>query len=83
MLEASGGQDQYYIRSVSHVPFAHLLLNYWRGKSYIPMVGDISSKQFMYIDLVVVVVVVVVVVECCCSSVIVDVQLQINNNNKM
>ena len=51
-------------------------------------VGDISSKQFMYIDLAVVVdlVVVVVTVECCCccSSLILDVQLQIkNNNNKM
>ena len=37
LLEAFGGQEQYYIRSASHVPFAHLLFSYWRGKSYIPM----------------------------------------------
>ena len=36
-LEASGGQEQYYIRSALHVPFAHLLFSYLRGKSYIPM----------------------------------------------
>ena len=36
-VEASSGQKQYYVRLALHVPFAHLLFSYWRGKSYIPM----------------------------------------------
>ena len=79
LVEASGGQEQYNIRSASHLPFAHLLFSYWRAKSYIAM-WDILLLS----NLCTLIFFVVVTIECCCcSSVIVDVQLQINKNNKM
>ena len=86
-MEASSGQEQYYIRSDLHF-FAHLMFSSCRGKSYIGIfIGDKSSWTFrnlcILICFVVVFVFVFVTVECCCccSSVIVDPQLQLNKNN--
>ena len=76
-VEASGGQEQYYIRSVLHL-FAHFIFSCWRGKSYIGIwIGDMSSRTLSncYRMVSFVVVVVVVTVSCCCLSLIVDHQL--------
>ena len=42
-VEASSGQEQYYIRSGLHF-FAHFMFSCCRGKSYIGiLIGDINS----------------------------------------
>ena len=83
-VEASGGKEQYSIRSVLHL-FAHFIFSCWRGKSYIGIwIGDMSSRTLSNCYRFVCFVVVVVTVSCCCcSSLIVDPQLQMNNNNKI
>ena len=84
LLQASGGQEQYYIRLALHLliccsprtEVSHTL----QCRRY----EFLKIEQFMYIDLFVFVVVFVTVEFCCCwSSVIVDAQLQIKNNNKI
>ena len=37
LLEASSGQEQYYIARSDGSIFSHLLFTCWRGKSYIAM----------------------------------------------
>ena len=82
-VQASGDQEQYYIRSALH-SFAYFMFSCCRGMSYIGLcVGDMSSwtlKKLCKLLSFVVVGVVTVSCCCCCSSLIVDPQLYMNNN---
>ena len=79
-VEASSGQEQYYIRSDLHF-FAHFMFSSCRSKSYIGIfIGDMSPSTFR--NLCRLICCVNVTVEyCCCSSVIVHPQIQLNKNN--
>ena len=83
-VQASGDQEQYYIRSALH-SFAYFMFSCCRGMSYIGIcVGDMSSWTLRNLCklLSFVVAGVVVTVSCCgcCSFLIVDPQLYMNNN---